>query len=252
VRLFTWAMQLVIRWMPAAIMRPFIMAFATSNLAPTPRLFKQGAILLNLEGERFTDEAATPWLELPKQSDGLGFIVFDSRIGESLSKWPNYISTAPGVAYAFLDDYRRNRKDIFHTGSTIGELAKKISVPRDALEKTIGALGNDAGSGEWKPPYIALGPLRSWIVLTEGGLAVDTHLRVTGPDGKPIEGLYAAGSNGQGGLLLDGHGNHIGWAVISGRIAARSAAERTRSNSAQRSATDEAPAREENLIRKRM
>jgi hypothetical protein len=40
-----------------------------------------------------------------------------------------------------------------------------------------------------------------------------------------IEGLYAAGSTGQGGLLLEGHGHHLGWAFISGRIAGRHAAQ---------------------------
>jgi hypothetical protein len=39
-----------------------------------------------------------------------------------------------------------------------------------------------------------------------------------------IPGLYAAGSNGQGGVLLEGHGHHLGWAFISGRIAGRNAA----------------------------
>ena len=39
-----------------------------------------------------------------------------------------------------------------------------------------------------------------------------------------IAGLYAAGSNGQGGLLLEGHGHHLMWAFVSGRIAGRQAA----------------------------
>ena len=39
-----------------------------------------------------------------------------------------------------------------------------------------------------------------------------------------IPGLYAAGSTGQGGLLLEGHGHHLAWAFISGRIAGRNAA----------------------------
>ena len=43
-------------------------------------------------------------------------------------------------------------------------------------------------------------------------------------DGAVIPGLYAAGSAGQGGLLLEGHGHHLGWAFISGRIAGRHAA----------------------------
>ena len=41
---------------------------------------------------------------------------------------------------------------------------------------------------------------------------------------QPIRGLYAAGVVGQGGLLLEGHGHHLAWAFISGRIAGRNAA----------------------------
>ena len=36
-------------------------------------------------------------------------------------------------------------------------------------------------------------------------------------------GLYAAGSTGQGGLLLKGHGHHLAWAFVSGRRAGRRA-----------------------------
>jgi len=61
-------------------------------------------------------------------------------------------------------------------------------------------------------------------VHNEGGLAVDSHHRVLGAQGEPIRGLYAAGSTGQGGLLLKGHGHHLAWAFVSGRRAGRFAA----------------------------
>jgi fumarate reductase flavoprotein subunit len=84
------------------------------------------------------------------------------------------------------------------------------------------------GAGERKPltrgPFHALGPARSWIVFSEGGLAIDTRFRVTDAARKPIPGLYAAGSAGQGGVLLEGHGHHLAWAFTSGRLAGRNAA----------------------------
>ena len=70
----------------------------------------------------------------------------------------------------------------------------------------------------------ALGPAKSWIVIADGGLRVTNRLEVVGRDGTPIPGLFAAGSAGQGGLLLEGHGHHLGWAFTSGRIAGRHAA----------------------------
>jgi fumarate reductase flavoprotein subunit len=61
-------------------------------------------------------------------------------------------------------------------------------------------------------------------VHNEGGLAVDLDHRVLGAGDIPIEGLFAAGSTGQGGLLLRGHGHHLAWAFASGRRAGRNAA----------------------------
>jgi len=55
-------------------------------------------------------------------------------------------------------------------------------------------------------------------------LAVSAPHEVLGQDDRPIAGLYAAGSAGQGGLLLFGHGHHLGWAFVSGRRAGRFAA----------------------------
>jgi len=75
-----------------------------------------------------------------------------------------------------------------------------------------------------EPPFIALGPVRPVFVHNEGGLAVDTRHRVLDAQGIPIRGLYAAGSTGQGGLLLKGHGHHLAWAFVSGRRAGRLAA----------------------------
>jgi fumarate reductase flavoprotein subunit len=64
----------------------------------------------------------------------------------------------------------------------------------------------------------------SWIVFSDGGLKVDLNHRVIHRDGHPIPGLYAAGSAGQGGVILEGHGHHLGWAFTSGRLAGRNAA----------------------------
>ena len=74
-------------------------------------------------------------------------------------------------------------------------------------------------------PYVALGPVRSVFVHNEGGLMVDTSHRVLDAESQPIAGLFAAGSTGQGGLLLKGHGHHLAWAFVSGRRAGKFAAQ---------------------------
>jgi fumarate reductase flavoprotein subunit len=210
--------------MPSAWLRPFVMSFVTTALAPSPDLFAEGAILVNRRGERFTDERDRPAYALPDQPDKVAYILLDRRMAGLFNGWPHFISTAPGVAYAYLDDYRRNRADIFTAGATLDALAGKLAMPAAALAATVRntSAGNRPPLGDG--PYVALGPLRAVFVHAEGGLAVDHAHRVLGADDKPIAGLYAAGSTGQGGLLLKGHGHHLGWAFASGRRAGRNAA----------------------------
>jgi succinate dehydrogenase/fumarate reductase flavoprotein subunit len=211
--------------MPSALLRPFVMSFVTTALAPSPDLFAAGAILINGQGERFTDELDQPAYALPDQPGKLAYIVLDQRMAALFSGWPHFISTAPGVAYAYVDDYRRNRADIFTTSPTLDALAAKLAMPA-ALAATVRA--HNAGAGNrpllGEGPYVALGPVRAVFVHAEGGLAVDHEHRVLGANDTPIMGLYAAGSTGQGGLLLKGHGHHLGWAFASGRRAGRNAA----------------------------
>ena len=227
----TWIAK-IIAWsatvLPQWILRPFLMSFLTTAVSPSMDLYKQGSVLINKKGERFTDELAKPNRDMAKQPERIGWVLFDQTTAQKFSAWPYYISTAPGVAYAYLDDYRRNRPDIFHKANTIAELAQSMGVPAESLTQTL----NDYNSNERgnrpaieQGPYYALGPIKSYVVFTDGGLKVTDRLEVVRTDGSLIEGLYAAGSAGQGGLLLEGHGHHLGWAFISGRIAGRYAAQ---------------------------
>ncbi len=220
--LMAWSLE----YMPSSLLRPFVMSFVTTALAPSLDLFAEGALLINKRGERFVDERDKPAYALPDQPDKVAYILLDKRMTELFSAWPHFISTAPGVAYAYVNDYRRNRADIFSQAPTLEALAGKLSMPATALSETVRKY--NAGAGNRPPlgegPYVALGPLRAVFVHAEGGLAVDREHRVLGADDKPIIGLYAAGSTGQGGLLLKGHGHHLGWAFASGRRAGRNAA----------------------------
>ena len=222
-RLIAWSMSALPQW----LLRPFLMSFLTTVLRPEPKLFKEGAILVNSGGERFTDELGEAAYAVARQPGRIAYVLFDGAIAAKFSGWPYYISTAPGVAYAYLDDYRRNRRDIYHRADSLEALARSMNVPPDQLVKTVadynaGGCGNRPAFAQ--PPYYALGPVKSYVVFTDGGLKVTERLEVTRADGSVIPGLYAAGSAGQGGVILEGHGHHLGWAFISGRIARRDAA----------------------------
>ena len=206
--------------LPAALLRPFMMKFLTTALAPSPALFEAGAILVNRRGERFGNELDRPAWRLPDQPDKLGFIVIDQALARRFSAWPDFISTAPGIAYAYIPDYRKNRPDVYTEAATLDALARKLGMDPAALARSVASAAvRPLGAG----PFVALGPVRSVFVHSEGGLAVDTQHRVLGPADRPIAGLYAAGSTGQGGLLLKGHGHHLAWAFVSGRRAGREA-----------------------------
>jgi fumarate reductase flavoprotein subunit len=211
-------MQWSMAHLPAAILRPFVMQFLTTALAPSPSLFEAGALLVNARGERFGEERDRPAWRLPDQPGKVAYLLIDARLAARFSAWPDFISTAPGVAYAYLPDYRRNRPDVYTEAASVGALAARLGMPAAALEASVGARLTSA-------PFIALGPVRSVFVHAEGGLAVDAQHRVLGPGDQPIAGLYAAGSTGQGGLLLKGHGHHLAWAFVSGRRAGRFATE---------------------------
>jgi fumarate reductase flavoprotein subunit len=213
-------------YMPSSLLRPFVMSFVTTALAPSPNLFARGAILVNRNGERFTDEREAPAFVLPEQPDKIGFILLDEELTHRFEAWPDFVSTAPGVAYAYVKDYRRNRPDIFATAPTLDALGDRLGMPPGALEATVASYNAQARDRRRIEggPYVTLGPVRAVFVHAEGGLAVDHQHRVLGPGDQPIAGLYAAGSTGQGGLLLKGHGHHLAWAFASGRRAGRNAA----------------------------
>jgi len=212
--------------LPSALLRPLVMSFVTTALAPSPGVFAAGALLVNRRGERFADELDQPAYAVADQPGKVAYILLDQRMASLFSAWPHFISTAPGVAYAYVDDYRRNRSDIFAQGRTLDALAGRLSLPAASIAETVRAYNAAAGNrpqfGEG--PYIALGPVRAVFVHAEGGLAVDQEHRVLGANDSPIARLYAAGSAGQGGLLLKGHGHHLAWAFASGRRAGRNAA----------------------------
>ncbi len=200
--------------LPQGLLRPFVMSFLTTALAPSTTLFEHGAVLVNADGARFCDENDRPAFAIPGQPGKFAYIVIDGALAETFSAWPHFVSTAPGVAYAYIPDYRRNRRDVYRQAPSLAALAVKLGMEAGAMDELSLA----------RPPFIALGPVRSVFVHSEGGLAVDTHHRVLGPGDAPIGGLYAAGSTGQGGLLLKGHGHHLAWAFASGRRAGRHAA----------------------------
>jgi predicted oxidoreductase len=61
------------------------------------------------------------------------------------------------------------------------------------------------------------------ITGTSGGIAVDPNCRVLDASGKALPALFAAGIDA-GGVYGKHYGGFLGWSLVSGRKAGRSAA----------------------------
>ena len=208
---------------------------------PENSLFDDGAILVNSQGQRFCDEKSTPGREIgiASQPDKLAYILLDRRLISRYSQWPNFISTAPEIAYAYVADYRRIRPDVTALGSTLDSIAKARQLPAEKLRATIDQFNRFARGDSTDPrgrsdrptpledgSWCLLGPVKAYFSMTEGSPRVNQRLEVLDPQGQAIPGLYAVGQNGIGGQILWGHGLHIGWALTSGRLAGRLVAKR--------------------------
>jgi fumarate reductase flavoprotein subunit len=223
----------VARGMPSRLMDSFTKRLLVTWQHPENALYRDGAILVNRRGERFTDETSSPSREIDvaQQTQGEAFILLDQRLIERYSAWPHFISTAPEIAYAYVADYRRLRADVMASGYTLGDLAELRGMAPDTLVETVeqfnrfcnGQQADPHGRLDTPPPmetgpWVFMGPVKASFTTTEGGARIDQSFQVLDHEGQPIAGLHAVGQTGLGGMILWGHGLHIAWALTSGRL----------------------------------
>lgn len=200
---------------PTRVMRRLTKRLVVTWQHPENSLFEDGAILVNNAGARFCRETDWPNREIAvaEQPEKIAYLLLDERLCERYSKWPHFISTAPQIAYAYVDDYLRLRPDVSREADSLEALAGSANLPIEALR--------ESAAGMTGRRWILLGPVKAYFTTTEGGAAIDTQFHVLDGDGKPIPGLYAVGQNGLGGQILWSHGLHIAWAITSGRLCGR-------------------------------
>jgi len=197
---------------------------ATSMLV-SEKMRSLGAILVNQNGVRFTNDLATrdavSNAEL-QQPGGYAWIVFDQNLVDNNKSAAKYIEQGMAV-----------------TGETYEALAEAMNVDAEAFVKTMEtwnaavATGEDAEFGRNNgmdadlstAPFYAI-QIAPGIHHTMGGVKIDTATRVIDTQGQPIPGLFAAGETTGG---VHG-GNRIGGNavcdfVVFGRIAGANAAE---------------------------
>lgn len=204
-------------------------------------LYYQGGIIVNSRGERFVNESlsykdlARACLEQPGM---MGFQVFDQDVYDKAVA----AQAAAGQSSPMTLDAGKIR--LLVKGETLGQLAQKAGMPPERLRQTVERYnrfvteGMDADFGRKtlagsygkprtleKPPFYAYATI-GHLLATYGGIAVDAQMRVL-KDQRPIPGLYAAGEAIGGFHGASYHsGTALGKALVFGRIAGRSAANR--------------------------
>ncbi|MDG1894236.1 MAG: FAD-dependent oxidoreductase [Fuerstiella sp.] len=225
-------MGTLLPFVPKILINAFIKRLLVTWQHPEDGLLDDGAILINKHGQRFCDELASPGREIAvaNQPDKVAWILLDESIIKRYSQWPHFISTAPEIAYAYVDDYLRLRPDVAVAANSLQQLATQRNLPTAALQAAATGTQTVDGVPKIKRPlqgnrWVLLGPVKSYFTTTEGGAAIDTSFRVLDNNDEAINGLYAIGQNGLGGQILWGHGLHIAWAMTSGRLVGRVLAE---------------------------
>lgn len=222
---------IILPFVPQTLMNAMIRRLLVTWQHPENSLFDDGAILINREGRRFCDETLWPEREIAvaAQPEKECFILLDRSLAERYSQWPNFISTAPKIAYAYVADYLRLRPDIAVQEANLEAISQRRGIPADALRQTVDAEDEVRAStgrpafedGQW----FLLGPAKAYFTTTEGGAAINEQFQTLDKNGIPIRGLYAVGQTGLGGQILWGHGLHIAWAMTSGRLVGKQLAE---------------------------
>lgn len=197
---------------------PQTVAYDTGNGAVSlTNVRYNGAIIVNREGGRFVNELGnknTIGMATKKQTEGIGFLVFDQTClerGELLKKY--------------------KEQGFFVEADTPEALAAKLGIDPDGLKETLKEWAvvyktkKDEKFGRKDSIFSAIdrAPFYGQKTspanqVTFGGLTRDVEGRVLDVDGKPIEGLYVSGET------ADQFGHGVSIAITTGRIAGEFAA----------------------------
>ena len=196
-----------------------------SHLLITEAVRGNGAILVNHDGVRFTNEMLTRDKvseAILAQSEKSAFLIFDQSVRESLAAIENY-----------------SQQGLLTTARSVSELAQALKLPESSFVETMdkyqeyqttgedldfGRNGDEMPRPLTQAPFYAI-EVEPVLHHTMGGIKINSKAEVVNKSGKPVPGLYAAGevTGGiHGGNRLGG--NAVADIIVFGQIAGTSAA----------------------------
>ncbi|OGO24953.1 MAG: hypothetical protein A2144_08835 [Chloroflexi bacterium RBG_16_50_9] len=230
------------------------------GFSPAAFMFHKPNLVVNLSGERFMNEEivmGNPTFvgnAITRQKHGCAFTIFDEAtinyyVEEGLNYPPNGVVALRTTGDCDADMIKRalghGHKDVFVADSP-GELADKVGINREALEKTIDEYNRACETGRdelfhknprylrpVRQPKFYAGKLFPGMIGSMGGIKINYKTEVLNKDFEVIPGLYAAGIDANS-IYGDSYafvlpGNTMGFAINTGRMAGENAVEYLRS-----------------------
>lgn len=212
-----------------------------SPLASQAVTLNDGAIYVNVEGERCMNENmdfVSIKKVTQKQTDMTVYLVMDQK---GYDKWMGMMEVSAGLTPEIVAPWldADDGKPVFRKGATVEEAAAKAGIDAEKLSATVAHFNemvasgkdDDFGRAEMSVGLDSDGPIyiveqRLRMATSLGGLKTSTSFEVYDENEQVIDGLYACGE-----VIGGVHGdesmpsNCVAWAVTSGRLAAKAAAD---------------------------
>lgn len=204
------------------------------GISVPPPVLIEGGIIVNRQGDRFTDESADiagMVHPLSQQPDGMGWVIYDARI-EALC------ASIPELSQLMELRAPKTSDGIAGLAESIGADPARLAAAIEGVQVAVGRRDADPFGRDWSDVPPLEGPLRALKVTgglyhTQGGVRVDESARVLRPDGSAFPNLFAGGGSARSvsGPSSWGYLPAMGLttAVVLGRIAGQAAASLTTS-----------------------
>ena len=189
-------------------------------------------ILVNLEGRRFCDETIGDHLntlDVLDQPEARALMITDQRVHDQWMLAP-YVEGVEPLDKFQLAYKRGARAAVAEDVEEFEYLPEEWGYPGEAVRDAVLEFNRQCESGRPSPgreldaaplvdpPYYVIEVIPA-ITATWTGLRIDEHARVLDGDGRPVPGLYAAGSDA-GGVFNRAYAGGLASALVFGLEAA--------------------------------